>query len=455
MAAAAAKSPKPYEESVSARPLIASAPKPGSVVSTTTREAWGITEWKLSNGITVLLKPTTFRQDEVMFEAFSPGGTSLATDSDFIPAETAAQVVNAGGLASFSAVDLDKAVRGAGKLASVGASIGDYSEELNGRGSPKDLETLFQLIYLRVTQPRADPTIFSVMTEQTKIALANQKNQPEFAFSEALASAMWRDHLRARPMTAELVDQMNLEKSMAFYKERFADVGDFTFVFVGSFDLATIKPLVETYLASLPAGSRKETWKDVGMRRATGVVGRRVNRGIEQRSQTTVIFSGPFQYDQQHRVTIRAMSMVLDGLLRDALREDLGGTYGVSVSSGYSKIPTPEYTLSISFGSEPSRADALLEAAFKKIEELKANGPSERDLSNIREILLRDYESNSKQNGFFLREIASRVQHGEDLKDLFGLTEYDKKLSGADVQQAARTYFNMDNYVKVQLFPEK
>jgi zinc protease len=150
---------------------------------------------------------------------------------------------------------------------------------------------------------------------------------------------------------------------------------------------------------------------------------------------------------------IRAMAMVLEGTLRDALREDLGGTYGVGVSAGYAKIPTPEYTLTISFGSAPDRADSLVDVALERIERLKTNGPDERDVSNIREIMLREYESNSRQNGFFLREIAARYQHGEDLADLFNLPSFYRKITGEAIQEAARRYFG-ENVVRVQQFPE-
>jgi zinc protease len=420
-------------------------------VSTNTKAAYGVTEWTLSNGVRVILKPTTFRQDEILVTAFSPGGTSLATDADLVPAETAAQVVGAGGLGTFDAVNLRKALTG--KVASAGASIGDYFEEINGSASPKDLETLFQTIYLRFTEPRADPVIFSVLTDQLKVALANQRNTPEFAFSEAFASAMWQDHVRAKPMTLDLVDKMSLDKSMAFYKERFADASDFTFLFVGSFEPDMLRPFVETYLATLPSTGRKESWKDVGLRRARGVVQRRVMKGIEPKSQTRLVYSGPFEFNQQRRVIIRAMAMVLEGSLREALREDLGGTYGVGVSAGYSKIPVPEYSLSIAFGSAPDRADALVDVALKHIEMLKANGPDEEDVANIREIMLREYESNSRQNGFFLREISARYQNGEDLADLFALPDYYRKLTAQAIQDAAREYFG-PNLVRVQQFPE-
>jgi zinc protease len=451
MSAAETKTIAAYEDVASTQPLVASPPRPGRIVSTSSKDAFGITEWTLSNGVRVVLKPTTFRQDEVLVAGFSPGGTSLAAEADLVAAETAAQVVSAGGLGGFNAVDLRKALTG--KAAGAGASIGDYFEEISGSASPKDLETLFQMIYLRFTAPRSDPAMFTVLTDNLKVGLANQRNTPEFAFSEALASAMWGNHPRAQPMTLERVAEMDLDRSMAFYRDRFADAGDFTFVVVGSFDPKALRPFVEQYLAALPSTGRRESWKDVGLRRARGRVERSVLKGIEPKSQTRIVFSGPFEYDQEHRVMIRAMAMVLEGTLRDALREDLGGTYGVGVSAGYAKIPTPEYTLTISFGSAPDRADSLVDVALERIERLKTNGPDERDVSNIREIMLREYESNSRQNGFFLREIAARYQHGEDLADLFNLPSFYRKITGEAIQEAARRYFG-ENVVRVQQFPE-
>ena len=453
MTAAAAKDLTAYADTTTTAPLLAAAPKPGSIVSTTNKEQFGITEWTLSNGATVVLKPTTFKQDEILLRAFSPGGTSLASDQDFVSAQTAGQVAAAGGLGQFSAIDLRRVLTG--KAASVGPAIGEVSEELSGSASPKDLETMFQLLYMRFTAPREDPTIFQVMKEQTKIALANQQNSPDFAFHVAMTEAMWGNHPRARPMTPARVDEMNLEKSMTFYKDRYKDASDFTFVFVGAFDLATMRPFVEKYVASLPSIKRTETWRNVDMHRATGVVSRRVNKGIEPKSDTVITFSGPFQYDQKHRIDLRMLTMVLEGRLREALREDLGGTYGVSVSPGFSKIPRQEYTVTVSFGSAPDRADALVDTIFKKIDELKITGPNERELASFREILLRDYESNTKTNGFFMREIATRYQFGEDVSALFNLPRFYNALTPGGVQDTAKQYLNTNNYVKVQLFPEK
>ena len=337
LAAASGTSLTAYVDKVANAALLETPPAPSPVVKTVTRDAIGITEWELANGVKVVLKPTTFKQDEIVFRAISPGGTSLASDADYVPASTATQVVTAGGLGTFSSADLRKVLTG--KIASAAPFIGELEEGLSGSASPKDLETLFQLIYLRFTAPRADPVIFGVQTNQIKTLMANQANTPGFAFTEALTTIMGQNHPRRRLPTAATVDEWNLDKSMAFYKDRFADASDFTFVFVGNIDPAVMKPLVERYLGGLPSLRRKETWKDVEARAPTGVITKKVEKGIEPKSQAAIIFTGPFQWDQTSRIAIRAMADVLQTRLLDAIREDLGGTYSISASPSYGRIP--------------------------------------------------------------------------------------------------------------------
>ncbi len=442
-----------YVDTVGTQPLIESAPAAGTITKTATKDPFGITEWELSNGVKVVLKPTNFKEDEVIFQAFSPGGTSLAPDADFIPAQTAASVVSAGGLGKFSAIELRKMLTG--KVASASPFIGELEEGLRGGGSRKDLETMFQLIYLTFTQPRPDPSMFTVLTTSLKSRLANQKASPEFAFSEALNSILTQDHPRARIMTPEMVDQMNLDKSMAFYKDRFSDASDFTFLFVGSFDLDTMKPLVTQYLAALPATHRKETWKDVGIKRPTGTVERRVDKGLEPKSKAELVYSGPFQYNQDQRVAIRAMAQVLEIRLRESLREDLGGTYSVSASAGYSKRPREEYNITIAFGCSPDRTDELIKGVYKEIDQLKTNGPTDKQVADVKETFLRDQETNMKQNGYLLAQLTGRYQFGEDVTSLFNMADYYNKIDAAMIRDAARLYLKGDNLVKVTLFPEK
>jgi zinc protease len=403
--------------------------------------------------VKVVLKPTTFKEDEIMFRASSPGGTSLASDADYIPASTADRVVTAGGVGKLSQVDLRKVL--AGKAVNVGAFISETDEGLSGSGSKNDLELMFQLIYLRMTQPRPDPVVFNALTTQTKAALANQTATPQFAFSKELQTTLYQNHPRRQPMTPEKIDQMSLEKSLAFYKDRFADASDFTFTFVGSFDAATLKPLVERYLASLPATHRQENWRDIGARPVTGVVKKRVEKGIEPKSDTVMIFSGPFQYNQMNRVILRALGDVLENRLRESLREDLGGTYSVGVGPNYMKVPREEYELSINFGSSPSRVDELVDAVFKQIAELAANGPTPRQLADVKETLLRNLETQSKTNSFLLTNISTRYEYGEDVGTLFNLADYYNRLTPEMIRDAAKTYLNMNNYVLVELFPEK
>jgi zinc protease len=451
--AASAKELKPYADSVAGTALLDSVPAPGAIAKTAVKNGIGITEWKLSNGVKVILKPTTFKEDEILFRAFSPGGTSLASDTDFIPASSATQVVAAGGVGKFNAIDLQKAL--AGKVAFAGPYIGELEEGLSGSSSRRDLETMFQLIYLRFTQPRADATAFGARAAQMKTMLANQKAVPEFAFYETLTTTRFQNHLRRRMWTPATIDEWNLEKSLAFYKDRFADASDFTFVFVGSFDLATIKPLVERYLGALPSIHRKEAWKDVGVRTATGIIEKKVEKGIEPKSQVAIVFSGPFDYDPGRNIAIRAMAEVLQTRLLEKMREDLGSTYSITASPGYQKVPKPEYTISIQFGCDPKRTEDLIKLVFQEVEQFKTNGPTEKQVNDEKEALGRDFETNSKQNNYLLNQIALRYQLGENPAALWNLPELYKKLDAATIQKAARTYLNTNAFLKVTLFPEK
>lgn len=444
---------KPFVDMAGGTTLLEPLPTPGSIAKTTTKDVIGITEWELSNGLKVVLKPTNFKEDEILFRATSPGGTSLASDKDFIPASSAAQVVAAGGAGKFSAIDLQKVL--AGKVASAGPHIGELEEGLSGGSSRKDLETMFQLIYLRFVQPRADAIVFAAQVEQMRAFLANQAAMPEYAFSETLITALFQNHLRRRLWTPATLEELSLDKSLAFYKERFADASDFTFTFVGSFDLATIKPLVERYLGALPSIQRKESWKDVRVQTPKSVVEKKVEKGIEPKSQSAIVFSGPFEFEQNNNVAFRAMTQVLETRLLERLREDLGGTYSITVSPDYQKIPRPEYSVSIQFGSDPQRTEELVKRVFQEIELLKTNGPTEKQLNDVKEALVREFETSSKQNNYLLSQISLRNQIGEGAESLWQLPERYKKLDAATIKETAKKYLNTNAVVKVMLFPEK
>jgi zinc protease len=444
---------KAYVDTVASAVLLETPPAPGTIVNTTKNEKAGLTIWELNNGVKVVLHPTTFRADEILFRATSPGGTSLAADADYIPASTATQLINSGGVAKFSQIDLGKML--AGKIASASPYIAELEEGLNGTSSRKDLETMFQLIFLRFTQPRADTNNFAVQLNQTKTFMLNQSVSPDFSFFDALTTARFQNHLRRRTPTVATLDQWNLDKSLAFYKDRFADASDFTFYFVGSFDEATMKPLVERYLGSLPSLKRKETWKDIGLKLPAGVVEKRVEKGIEPKSRAAIVFTGPFVFDQERRVAIRAMAEILQTRLLDVIREELGGTYSITANYGFTKYPKREYSISINFGSSPDRTEDLIKRVFQEIEKFKTEGPTEKQLADEKEALIREFETNSKQNTYLLNQLQLRFYHGEAPEGLWLVPDFYRKLDAATVKEAANTYLNTNNYIKVMLFPEK
>jgi zinc protease len=443
----------PYEDTTTDAPLLAAPPEPGTIVARREIEAIGATEWTLSNGARVVLKPTVFKEDEILFRALSAGGVSLAEDRSLVPANTADQVVAAGGLGEFSAVSLEKKL--AGKAVQIRPSIDELEEGLSGNASPKDAQTLFELIYLTFTAPRPDPVVFDVIKTQFKTFLENRTQSPESVFSDTLRTTMQRDQPRFRPMTVDEIPEMSLEKSLAFYRDRFADASDFTFFFVGNLDLEKIEPLVCTYLASLPSIHRKETWKDWRVPPPEGVVKKTVEKGVEPKSLTAIVFSGPFENNAGNRAHIRAAAQVLEARLRKLLREKLSGTYDVRVSPGYSKIPREEFRMSIDLGTDPARIDEMSEAIFREIKALRKTGPTAKEVEEIRLAESRDFETSSRQNGWWLAQISERYRVGEDPAGIVRLPESFGLLTQKSVQAAAKTYFDLKRYVQVTLYPEK
>jgi len=413
----------------------------------------GVTEWTLSNGARVIMKPTTIKEDEILFRAVSPGGISLANDQDLVAAETADRVIADGGLGSLSTIELSRLM--AGSTAVVQPDIDDNEEGMRGGAVRKDVEKLFQLIYLTFTAPRADPVAFDALRNRMRTTLANQQARPETAFRDALVAALTQDHPRARPLSAASVDQMNRERSLAFYKNRYADASDFTFVFIGRFEPDALKPLVEKYLASLPALNRKETPVDRGVRPPTGVVQKQVIKGVEPKSDVAIVFSGTFQNTPLNRLVMMTMGQMLSGNLHQTLREDLGGTYGVSVDSRFSKLPRSEYQISVRFSCDPARVDQLTEAAWKVINDFAERGPSPEHVGNARSALEREAQIGFQENADILNELTTRIENGEEYDDVFDPRPLQQQLTRASLHAAAQQALTKDRYVQVIRRPEK
>ena len=442
---------EPYEDSTPVEPLLAETPAPGSVVAEDGIPEMEITEWTLSNGVRVIMKPTDFKEDEIVIQAFSPGGYSLSTVEEHMSASNASQLVAMGGVGSFSMVDLQRKL--AGKAVQVSPSIGELSEGFSGSASPKDLETLFQMIHLYFTAPRKDETAFQAFRSQVEAFLTNRSNSPQAAFQDTLLVTLTQHHPRARPTTMDTFQEMDLDEAFAFYRERFADASDFTFVLVGAFQPHEIRPLVETYLGSLPDLDREESWRDLDMDPPTGVVEREVRKGVEPQSMTQIVFTGPFEYTPENRVGMRVLRHVLDTRLREVVREAMSGTYGVNVGSNYERDPEPSYSIQIGFGSDPGRVDELVAAIFAEIRNLKENGPHAEDVQAAREQERRTKETNLQENAWWAAQLRFAYQQGSDPRLLLD-SSFLEGVTPETVRRDANLWLNLENYVRVTLYPE-
>jgi len=442
-----------YVDNVSEQPLLAELPVPGEIINETRIDTLDVTLWTLSNGMQIILKPTDFKNDEIIFTSFSPGGNSLIPDSQILPARSATTILTAGGVGLFDRIELQKKL--AGKAIRVTPYISTLIEGIRGGASPRDVETMFQLIYLYFTTPRKDSTAFQSYKARLEGFLANRSAEPESAFGDTLQVTMAQYHHRARPWSNDMLNELDLELSYEIYKDRFADAGDFTFIFVGNFDPEDLKSLVQTYLGGLPVIHRNETWKDVGIRPPEGVIEKTVRKGIESKGHVALIFTGPYQWTRENNYTISSMVSVLQIKMREVLRESLGGTYGVDISSSQSKIPNEEYTIGIDFGCDPQRADELTQMVITQIDSLKKFGIGQTYIDKVTEAQIRQYETNLKENGYWLGGLYGVFFYNQDPLNIINYLDLVRHLSVQSVQKAAQQYFNFENYVKVVLLPEE
>jgi zinc protease len=444
---------EPYEDQVSDQPLVKNIPEPAQIIREKKIEDLNITEWTLSNGSKVVLKPTDFKNDEIQFYAFSPGGTSLISNEKYVSARAASDIISISGLGEFDLNALNKKI--ADKVVSVFPYINELNEGFVGNSTPKDLETLFQLVYLYMTAPRKDQDAFLSYQTRMKGFIQNRSADPESAFYDTLMVTMAQHHPRVKPWSEELLNELDLETTYHFYKERFADASDFTFLFVGNFKIERIKPLILTYLGGLPSTKREESWRDVGIRTPEGVIEKTVFGGIEPKSRISIIFSGPMEWSREENYYLKSMASILDIKLREVIREEMGGTYGVSVSSSVDIYPVQEYRVNISFGCDPERVEELTRSIFKVLDSLKTNGPEEIYITKVRETQLRSYEINLKENGFWINNLQNYYFTGRNPELILEYPKLVKTLDADVMMQTANKYLDMNNYVQVELMPEE
>ena len=415
-----------YEDDVGDVPLLATIPTPGSITAEEQIESIDAVKWTLSNGITVIAKQTDFKNDEVVFRSFSSGGHSLASDDDHFSALHAAQLVSESGAGPHDSVTLDKLL--AGIRVSVSPYIGELFEGFGGSASPEDMETLFQLITLHAAEPRIDPASFSNYESRLRSVAEFNAAEPDSVLFDTVNALLAQNHFRARPLSVELLEELSMERAEAVYADRFADLSDSTFVFVGAFDWDDLRSLTATYLASLPSTARAEQWHDHGIDPPPGLVDHAVYSGTEPRSNTLVLFAGDMEWSRQEALTLNVVGEVLGIRLRERVREQLGGTYSIGVSASGSSLPDPEYLAYVIFGSDPTRVEELFAEVIAEVDWLREGG-EQSYLDTVKELLSTSRQEDLRDNGFWLGQIQSATQRGESFSEITG---FDERLEAFD-----------------------
>jgi zinc protease len=454
VAAAAAAAVGPWEDTLAGRELMEEKPAPGRVTDSRTLEAVGVTVLTLSNGVSVWLKPTDFKNDQVLFSAYALGGASMADPSEFYEATLSAAAASEAGFGGFSPDDLGKLL--AGKLANVSPYVGGYTHGISGGSTPKDLETALQLVYLAFTRPNDRPATFEVLRKRLMAAVVNQAQDPDALFAEKVREVNTNGHYTARAMKPADVAALRQERSLGFYKRAFANAADFTFFLAGAFKVEEVTPLVARYLGALPVeGPRTSSLVDRGLTFPAKPVRARVEKGVEPKSQTTLTFFADTGLQEMEMFQARVAASVLRSRLRDILREELGGTYGASV--GYSDLsPLRGYgTTAISFGSSPDSVAKLEEAALAEVARLQKEGPSADDVQKAREIERRELETALKQNPYWLGSLQTVHMLGWDPASIARRPQRIDLITPDSLRAAFTRYFPLGRYTAVSLFPEK
>ncbi len=441
----------PYVDNTVNKPLIAQAPKAGTIISESKNNKVGVTTLTLSNGVKVVLKPTDFKNDQVIFTSFGKGGASIASNDDFISAESA-NLIAQSGVGDYNPTQLSKYL--AGKTASASAYIDDLYQGFSGSAAPKDLETAFQLIYARATNPRKDAEIFNKNISDLKVITANKNSSPTSVFADTVQAVMANYHKRGMPTTLADIDKINLDKSYAFYKDRFADASGQTFVFVGNFDVEKIKPFITTYLASLPALNRNENFVDNGVNPPKGKVAKTVKKGLEDKVTVQLLFHDDYTYSADNNVILDALKAALDIKITERLREKESGVYSPGVSLSVQKNPTAHYYFVISFSCAKANVEKLINAALEEVNAFKQNGVTAEDLQKFKSEELRQEELSLRENGFWLSYLANRLKYNDNIEQVL---DNASRINGVTVdatKTAAQKYLNGDNYIRLVLMPE-
>jgi len=426
---------EPYVETVSNEPLIATLPPKGGIASKKHDLVFDATVLTMKNGVKVIYKPTTFKDDEIMMNAYSWGGYSVMDQSDPYTLQQINELATLGGVGNFSAIDLPKVL--AGKKASVHPEINSFSEGMSGSCSTRDLETMLQLTYLYFTSPRSDDEAFQSYITRTKAMLANLESNPDVAFSDNLIFALFDNHPLRKRMKAEDYDKVDYAKAMKLYADRFKDANNFVFTFVGNIDPDTFEPLVEQYIGSLKTKKVNETWTT----NVPAITDKDVNchytKAMENPKVTCyMVYNGDMQYTRKNQLVMQALNDVMDIVYTEKIREDEGGTYGVGVNGNLMNRPKESFMFLIGFNTNKDMYEKLMGIAVAELHNVANDGPRPEDLKKVKEFLVKKHAEDLENNRYWMNCITTQERDGYN-----PMADYDKiieSITGDDVANMAK-----------------
>jgi zinc protease len=441
-----------WTDTATTRPLMERAPAAGTVTSRRALDDLGVTIVRLSNGVEAWLKPTDFKNDQIVFSMAAPGGLSLAPPADFPEASLATALVSASGAGGFKATELQKVL--AGKLVSARPFITLSTQGIGGSAAPAQLETALQLLFQELTAPGADAESFALVKKQLGAAVANRGQSPGQVFSEKLTQVNTSNHYTAQPLTPERVEALNREKMIAFYRERFANAADFTFFMVGAFKVEEALPLVAQYVGSLPsAGKATSSFKDLALHFPSSTQQAKVELGREPRGQTVISFFADPSIDPMEQEKIIAATTVLDIALRDILREDLGQTYTVGVGLAQPLPQRGAGHIQVRFGAAPENLPSMTTRVMQEIKRLQDEGPSADLTGRARETARRGYETALKTNDYWLGRLQTVKMYDRDPGEILTRNKRIDAITPQVLQEVFKTYFPADRSTVVTLVP--
>ena len=446
---------EPYKEKAIAAQLMKTIPQPGKIVSEQKNEQLGVTEINFANGVKVILKPTTFKDDEIVMNAFSKGGQSIYGAADKANATFAASIIKQMGIGDLSPTDLEKYL--AGKTVAVSPSINSLTSRISGSSSIKDLETLLQMTNLYMEASRKDEALYNAWKEKQKSEVQFAMADPQTAFIDTFFQVRYQNN----PLTAIVVpkpsdfDNTNLDRVLNIYKEQFSNANNFTFIFTGSIDVEKIKPLLATYLGSLPSSGKPTSFIDNGLRPLQGDKKLTVKKGTAPKSLIVNVYSGQVPYSEDLDLKAHALTDILNIKIDEDIREKMSAIYGGDIYGGLSKYPYNNYSLVMELPCGPENVDTVLKAAQAEIDSIKINGPSQINIDKIKKTWIEKYKVNITTNTYWSEKLQDIYFEGADPQRIFDYEKLVNALTIKDIQATANLLFNGKNVFQAVLLPEK